>query len=65
MLLFASGCTTIYIPESQHPHRKDLKLGMKDDIIKLLNETAAPVQEGLFSEMGLQNKNTHAGVFLL
>lgn len=30
----------------QHPHRRDLKPGITDDIIKLLNETAAPVEEG-------------------
>lgn len=49
---------TIYNRAAQRPHRKELKLGITDDIIKLLNETAAAaVEEGLFREMGLYNKN--------
>ncbi len=30
----------------QRPHRKELKPGIADDIIKLLNEIAVPVEEG-------------------
>lgn len=40
----------------QRPHRKELTPSITDDIIKLLNETAVPVVEGLFSGMGLYNK---------
>lgn len=48
---------TIYNRAAQRPHRKELKVGITDDIIKLLNETAETVEEGLFREMGLYNKN--------
>lgn len=40
----------------RRPHRRELKPGITDDIIKLLNEIAVPVEEGLFSGMGLYNK---------
>lgn len=45
----------------QHPHRKELKSAITDDIIKLLNESVTPVEEGLFflREMGLYNKTAH------
>lgn len=54
----------------QRPHRKELEPGITDDIIKLLNEIAVPVEEGLFNGMGLYNKivlwaNAHAGGRLL
>lgn len=41
-------CLTIYIiAASQHPHRRELKPGITDDITTLLNETTGPcVREG-------------------
>lgn len=41
----------------RHPHRKKINPSIADDIIKLLNEIAVPVQAGPFSRMGLYNKN--------
>ena len=62
---FSHITMTIYISGPQDPHRKELKSSITDDIIKLLNESVAPVEEGLFGEMGLYNKivlwaNEHA-----
>lgn len=53
-------CLTIYIiAASQHPHRRELKPGITDDITTLLNETTGPcVREGFYSKMGLYNKIT-------
>lgn len=74
LLLFASDRVYLYHSTEhfrpQCPHRKKLNPSITDDIIKLLNEITVPVEEGLFSRMGLYNKiilwaNAHAGGRLL
>lgn len=51
--------TEHFRPQRPHTqHRKELTPSITDDIIKLLNETAVLVVEGLFSGMGLYNKIT-------
>lgn len=74
LLPFASDRVYLYHSTEhfrpQCPHRKKLNPSITDDIIKLLNEITVPVEEGLFSRMGLYNKiilwaNAHAGGRLL